>query len=181
MGGIYEASQWDGLPKLHKDWFKCSKVDSGGDSQTCRQHGDLTCLLLFFHIRNVGWNRNFKDKRYSFWRENPKKMGSSKIQFLSALSSWEKHWDYNDTESTISVHFQQSWWMKSVASGLWCDIFAFVFISKITHLYVWTVTSSVLQFYMLWIPKACYFSVGMNFLAWSVFKNYCLEITKLPV
>jgi hypothetical protein len=40
--------------KFHKDWFRHSKVDLGGDMQTPRQHGDLISLLSFFQNKESG-------------------------------------------------------------------------------------------------------------------------------
>jgi hypothetical protein len=45
---------WDGLrchdihTKFHRNWLRHSKVHGGGDSQTHRQQGGPTSLILFF-------------------------------------------------------------------------------------------------------------------------------------
>jgi hypothetical protein len=52
--GLMEVPPSDGFrchdihTEFHKDWFRHSKVDCGGDTQTHRQNGDLINLLLFF-------------------------------------------------------------------------------------------------------------------------------------
>jgi hypothetical protein len=34
--------------KVHKNWFRHSDVDGGGDLQTHREHGDLISVLSLF-------------------------------------------------------------------------------------------------------------------------------------
>jgi hypothetical protein len=59
VGGIYEVHRWDGLrchdihTKFHKDWFRHPNLIVG-DSQTYRQHCDLSRCFYFFKIRKVG-------------------------------------------------------------------------------------------------------------------------------
>jgi hypothetical protein len=70
MGGIYEVCHWDELrghdiyvhTMFHKDWFRHSKVDREGHTDT--QQGNLISLLPFFQNKESRLkraNRSFQN------------------------------------------------------------------------------------------------------------------------